>query len=150
MIYCYTKDRLWQIWILYVRNSCFNILQTCCLQNCCTLNRFFLKWKILYPKIIKAKTKHPALVHPWMHCSHSSLQTLTISNTKYAVVGHLLHSELPTIAARIFSQVVQAKAENKQIGSQVYWKIFNQILNRGKAFVLIIINGCMVISFLSD
>lgn len=105
MIYCYTKDRLWQIWILYVRNSCFNILQTCCLQNCCTLNRFFLKWKILYPKIIKAKTKHPALVHPWMHCSHSSLQTLTISNTKYAVVGHLLHSELPTIAARIFWQM---------------------------------------------
>lgn len=50
----------------------------------------------------------------------------------------------------IYGQAVQAKVENKKLGSLQFWKIVNAILNRGKPSVPSIINGPEVISSLPD
>lgn len=43
------------------------------------------------------------------------------------------------------AQLVQAKVENKSLGSHEFWKISNQILNKGKETMPTIINGPGVI-----
>lgn len=87
------------------------------------------------------------------HMNALTISTTSISITRRGVVGHLLHSKQSAVAAHpppkkkrtrkgkvALNKRFRPRLKTKEIGTKVFWKIFNQILNKGKAFVPSIIN----------